>query len=171
MDARIRPSWLKRSAPLLVTIGTLALAFVTVTVWRACNRREREQRAERAHAADERDDALASTIRTRLRPLAATTTNSVAPTCPASVTGSLELVEQPFLVWLVGDRDYGARPAGIELHTPGFGYLTGSMTADWDADGEPAGEVITRPWGERSFYVVDPWGNDLCFCENGSLFT
>ena len=24
--------------------------------------------------------------------------------------------------------------------------------------------MIERPWGERSFYVVDPWGNDLCFC-------
>jgi hypothetical protein len=22
-----------------------------------------------------------------------------------------------------------------------------------------------------SFYVVDPWGNDLCFCENGTLYT
>jgi hypothetical protein len=31
--------------------------------------------------------------------------------------------------------------------------------------------VITRPWGERSFYIVDPWGNDLCFCENGTLYT
>jgi len=35
----------------------------------------------------------------------------------------------------------------------------------------PAGAVTTRPWGERSFYVVDPWGNDLCFCENGTLYT
>jgi hypothetical protein len=24
--------------------------------------------------------------------------------------------------------------------------------------GEPAGAVTKRPWGERSFYVVDPWG-------------
>ena len=22
-----------------------------------------------------------------------------------------------------------------------------------------------------SFYVVDPWGNDLCFCEDGTLYT
>ena len=28
-----------------------------------------------------------------------------------------------------------------------------------------------RPWGERSFYVVDPWGNDLCFCQDGTLYT
>ena len=45
------------------------------------------------------------------------------------------------------------------------------VLAPYDVHGEPAGEVITRPWGERSFYVVDPWGNDLCFCENGTLYT
>jgi predicted enzyme related to lactoylglutathione lyase len=45
------------------------------------------------------------------------------------------------------------------------------MLAPYQVHGEPAGAVITRPWGERSFYVVDPWGNDLCFCENGTLYT
>jgi catechol 2,3-dioxygenase-like lactoylglutathione lyase family enzyme len=45
------------------------------------------------------------------------------------------------------------------------------VLAPYDVHGEPAGAVITRPWGERSFYVVDPWGNDLCFCENGTLYT
>jgi hypothetical protein len=37
--------------------------------------------------------------------------------------------------------------------------------------GEPAGEVKKRPWGERSFYVTDPWGNELCFVEDGTLYT
>jgi catechol 2,3-dioxygenase-like lactoylglutathione lyase family enzyme len=45
------------------------------------------------------------------------------------------------------------------------------ILAPYDVHGEPAGAVITRPWGERSFYVVDPWGNDLCFCQNGTLYT
>ena len=45
------------------------------------------------------------------------------------------------------------------------------LLAPYDVHGEPAGAVLTRPWGERSFYVVDPWGNDLCFCENGTLYT
>jgi predicted enzyme related to lactoylglutathione lyase len=45
------------------------------------------------------------------------------------------------------------------------------VLAPYDVHGEPAGAVVTRPWGERSFYVVDPWGNDLCFCENGTLYT
>ena len=44
------------------------------------------------------------------------------------------------------------------------------LLAPYAVHGEPAGVVITRPWGERSFYVVDPWGNDLCFCENGTLY-
>jgi catechol 2,3-dioxygenase-like lactoylglutathione lyase family enzyme len=45
------------------------------------------------------------------------------------------------------------------------------ILAPYQVHGEPAGQVITRPWGERSFYVVDPWGNDLCFCEDGTLYT
>jgi catechol 2,3-dioxygenase-like lactoylglutathione lyase family enzyme len=45
------------------------------------------------------------------------------------------------------------------------------VLAPYQVHGEPAGEPRTRPWGERSFYVVDPWGNDLCFCEDGTLYT
>jgi predicted enzyme related to lactoylglutathione lyase len=45
------------------------------------------------------------------------------------------------------------------------------VLAPYQVHGEPASAVITRPWGERSFYVVDPWGNDLCFCEDGTLYT
>jgi catechol 2,3-dioxygenase-like lactoylglutathione lyase family enzyme len=45
------------------------------------------------------------------------------------------------------------------------------VLAPYHVHGEPAGDVVDRPWGERSFYTVDPWGNDLCFCEDGTLFT
>jgi hypothetical protein len=31
--------------------------------------------------------------------------------------------------------------------------------------------VIKRPWGEKSFYVVNPLGNDMCFVEDGTLYT
>lgn len=34
-----------------------------------------------------------------------------------------------------------------------------------------AGEVVVRPWGERSFYTRDPWGNGLCFVDDKTLFT
>jgi catechol 2,3-dioxygenase-like lactoylglutathione lyase family enzyme len=35
----------------------------------------------------------------------------------------------------------------------------------------PAGEVVVRPWGERSFYAADPSGNPLCFVDAATLFT
>jgi uncharacterized glyoxalase superfamily protein PhnB len=40
-----------------------------------------------------------------------------------------------------------------------------------DVHGAAAGEIAKRPWGERSFYVEDPWGNGLCFVDEGTLFT
>jgi len=40
-----------------------------------------------------------------------------------------------------------------------------------DIHGASAGEIVVRPWGERSFYVADPWGNGLCFVDDGTLFT
>jgi len=43
--------------------------------------------------------------------------------------------------------------------------------APYKVHGGSAGDVTKRPWGERSFYVVDPWGNDLCFVEDGTLYT
>jgi catechol 2,3-dioxygenase-like lactoylglutathione lyase family enzyme len=43
--------------------------------------------------------------------------------------------------------------------------------APYKVHGEPAGTVMERPWGERSFYVVDPWGNNFCFVEEGTLYT
>jgi predicted enzyme related to lactoylglutathione lyase len=43
--------------------------------------------------------------------------------------------------------------------------------APFQVHGQPAGEVIRRPWGEQSFYVTDPWGNETCFVQEGSLYT
>jgi catechol 2,3-dioxygenase-like lactoylglutathione lyase family enzyme len=43
--------------------------------------------------------------------------------------------------------------------------------AEGDVHGEPAGKIITRPWGERCFYVTDPFGNSLCFVDEKTLFT
>lgn len=36
--------------------------------------------------------------------------------------------------------------------------------------GNPGGEIAKRPWGERSFYAEDPWGNPLCFVEAGTTY-
>jgi catechol 2,3-dioxygenase-like lactoylglutathione lyase family enzyme len=35
----------------------------------------------------------------------------------------------------------------------------------------PAGEIVVRPWGERSFYATDPAGNPICFVDARTLFT
>jgi hypothetical protein len=40
-----------------------------------------------------------------------------------------------------------------------------------DVHGASAGEMVVRPWGERSFYVKDPWSNGLCFVDERTLFT
>ena len=41
--------------------------------------------------------------------------------------------------------------------------------------GRPNGAVLrpieTQPWGERSFYCADPFGNKLCFVDEQTLFT
>lgn len=36
--------------------------------------------------------------------------------------------------------------------------------------GTPAGEISVKPWGERSFYAEDKWGNPLCFVEAGTVY-
>jgi len=40
-----------------------------------------------------------------------------------------------------------------------------------DVHGESAGEIVVRPWGERSFNAHDAWGNGLCFVDEKTLFT
>jgi len=43
--------------------------------------------------------------------------------------------------------------------------------APFQVHGQPASEVIVRPWGEKAFYVTDTWGNELCFVQDGTLYT
>ena len=39
-----------------------------------------------------------------------------------------------------------------------------------DVHGASGGGIVVRPWGERSFYVEDPWRNPLCFVEAGTVY-
>lgn len=34
----------------------------------------------------------------------------------------------------------------------------------------PLGEISERPWGETSFYVFDPFGNEVCFVAEETVF-
>jgi catechol 2,3-dioxygenase-like lactoylglutathione lyase family enzyme len=40
-----------------------------------------------------------------------------------------------------------------------------------EVHGAPAGAIVRRPWGERSFYAVDPFGNKICFVDRATVFT
>ena len=40
-----------------------------------------------------------------------------------------------------------------------------------DVHESSGGEIEVRPWGERSFYAIDPFGNGLCFVDDATLFT
>lgn len=39
-----------------------------------------------------------------------------------------------------------------------------------DVHGVSGGGISVRPWGERSFYAEDKWGNPLCFVEAGTIY-
>ncbi len=47
----------------------------------------------------------------------------------------------------------------------------GATFAEGDVHGDPAGRIAKRPWGERSFYIKDPFGNPICFVDQETVFT
>lgn len=47
----------------------------------------------------------------------------------------------------------------------------GATFAEGDVHGDPAGKIAQRPWGERSFYIKDPFGNPVCFVDRGTVYT
>ncbi len=46
----------------------------------------------------------------------------------------------------------------------------GLSTATGDGN-LPMGKIAKRPWGERSFYMKDPFDNPLCFVDEKTIFT
>jgi predicted enzyme related to lactoylglutathione lyase len=47
----------------------------------------------------------------------------------------------------------------------------GGLSSAIGDGGLPMGAIARRPWGERSFYLSDPFGNPLCFVDASSIFT
>jgi catechol 2,3-dioxygenase-like lactoylglutathione lyase family enzyme len=47
----------------------------------------------------------------------------------------------------------------------------GASFASGEVSGALAGEIAVRPWGERSFYMEDPFGNKVCFVDRPTMFT
>ena len=47
----------------------------------------------------------------------------------------------------------------------------GCLSSEVGDGGLAMGEIQVRPWGERSFYLHDPFGTPLCFVDETTLFT
>ncbi len=63
------------------------------------------------------------------------------------------------LYFLVDDLD------AVHARAHGLGMLSID-----EVHGQVGGEIAVRPWGERSFYVDDPWQNTLCFVQTGTTY-
>ena len=46
----------------------------------------------------------------------------------------------------------------------------GGLSAAVGDGGLPMGQIARRPWGERSFYMQDPFGNKVCFVDSATVF-
>ena len=53
----------------------------------------------------------------------------------------------------------------------GRAQRVGGLLTETGDGGLPMGAIARRPWGERSFYLRDPFGNPLCFVDSASVFT
>ena len=82
--------------------------------------------------------------------------------CGAVILGLLEgnPPNAEYVYFAVADlEEFYARAAALDC------------LADIEIHGAPAGEIVVRPWREKSFYVFDPFGNGLCFVDENTLFT
>lgn len=67
--------------------------------------------------------------------------------------------------------DWDAKPNPDHLY-----FLTEDLEEHYRRVSEqPNGRILkpieNQPWGERSFYCADPFGNKLCFVQRGTMFT
>jgi catechol 2,3-dioxygenase-like lactoylglutathione lyase family enzyme len=87
---------------------------------------------------------------------------------------------------ILGILDYSSTEASLSPTTEAVYFAVGDLVAVHDRarklrclspgllhddPSSPLGEIVVRPWGERSFYATDPSGNSLCFVDDRTLFT
>ncbi len=76
-----------------------------------------------------------------------------------------------------GDAPLPPLPENLYLSAPDLELVRARVSssegrlADGEVHGGAAGEIVRRPWGERSFYAFDPFGNPLCFVAEDTEFT
>jgi predicted enzyme related to lactoylglutathione lyase len=71
--------------------------------------------------------------------------------------------------------DWSVEGRGAFEPTPDNVYFaTGELDAVYEravgAGARQVSPIAERPWGERSFYCLDPDGNRLCFVDESTLF-
>jgi predicted enzyme related to lactoylglutathione lyase len=70
--------------------------------------------------------------------------------------------------WTVeGRSDLQPTPDNIYLATDELGAVFARAAS---AGARIVSPIEQRPWGERSFYCLDPDGNQLCFVDDATLF-
>lgn len=67
------------------------------------------------------------------------------------------------------DFDRGPNPGHLYFAVPDLDALHQRARAlPWRKLEE---RIARRPWGERSFYGIDPFGNPVCFVDEATVFT
>ena len=68
-----------------------------------------------------------------------------------------------------GDREpVGSNPQYVYFAVD---HLDAVRVRACEAGCRDATEIEVQPWGERSFYTHDPFGNPICFVDSETLFT
>ena len=70
-------------------------------------------------------------------------------------------------------RDWRPNPDVIYFGVPDLEAIFGraAEAGFQELDDEMTWGIAQRPWGERSFYAQDPFGNPVCFVDDQTLFT
>jgi predicted enzyme related to lactoylglutathione lyase len=89
-------------------------------------------------------------------------------TVPSRLYFHCEDVIVALIDWSVEGRGkFSPTPENLYLATED---LEGVYDRALSADARITSPIEKRPWGERSFYCLDPDGNRLCFVDNSTLF-